>query len=50
MFHEIFDSLGVTPIVHPYKNSKFEVLLTLFDPPHFLKNIRNYWCTKKTKR
>ena len=36
-----FDSLSVILIVHPYKSSKFEVLLTLFDPICLLKNIQN---------
>ena len=49
MFHEVFNSLGVTSIAHPYQNSKFEVLFTSFDPTHLFKNIRNNWCTEKTQ-
>ena len=41
--------LGVTSIVHSYKNLKFEVLFILFVLTHLFKNIWNNWCTEKTQ-
>ena len=49
MFHEEYESLKVSSIVHPVENSKFKQIFTLFDPTHFFKNIRNNWCTEKTQ-
>ena len=34
-------------MVHPFPNSKIEVLSTLYDPTHLFKNIRNNWMTEK---
>ena len=49
MFHEKFDSKGISSISHPFKNSKFDRLFTLFDPTHLFKNIRNNWVTEKNQ-
>ena len=48
-FHEVFGSRGITSITHPFPNSKFENLFTLYDPTHLFKNIRNNWCTEKSQ-
>ena len=42
-------AISVTPIVYLHKKSMFEVLFTLFDPPHLFKNIDSNWWTEKTK-
>ena len=49
IFHEKYDSLGISSVSHPFENSKFDRLFTLFDPTHLFKNIRNNWCTEKTQ-
>ena len=51
MFHEAFQSLGISSVVHPFPNSKFEVLFTLYDPTtHLFKNIRNNWMTEEMQK
>ena len=47
--HETFDSLDVTLIPHPYKNSKFEVLFTLFDAVYLFKILETIGVLKKPK-
>ena len=49
MLHETFDSLDVTLIPHPYKNSKFEVLFTLFDAVYLFKILETIGVLKKPK-
>jgi hypothetical protein len=47
MFHEISKSIGVYSVPHPFPNSKFTELFTLYDPTHLFKNVRNNWVTEK---
>ena len=49
MFHEEYESLTVSSIVHPVENSKFKQIFTLFDPTHLFRNIRNNWSKEKTQ-
>ena len=49
MLHETFDSLDVTLIPHPCKNSKFEVLFTLFDAVYLFKILETIGVLKKPK-
>ena len=32
---------------HPVDNEKFKSLVTIYDPIHLFKNIRNNWVTEK---
>ena len=49
LFHKDFESKDIASIAHPFPNSKFDKLITIYDPPHLLKNIRNNWMTEKTQ-
>lgn len=49
MLHETFDNLDVTLIPHPCKNSKFEVLFTLFDAVYLFKILETIGVLKKPK-
>ena len=49
MLHETFKSESVSSDVHPFPNSKFSSLFTLYDPTHLFKNVRNNWITEKTQ-
>ena len=49
MLHETFDNLDVTLILHPCKNSKFEVLFTLFDAVYLFKILETIGVLKKPK-
>ena len=48
MLHETFKSESVSSVVHPFPNSKFSLLLTLYDPTHLFKSVQNNWLTEKT--
>ena len=47
--NETFKSESVSLVVHPFPNSKFSSLFTLYDPTHLFKNVRNNWITEKTQ-
>ena len=49
MFHEISKSIDISSVTHPFPNSKFTSLFTLYDPTHLFKNVRNNWITEKTQ-
>ena len=49
MFQDTFKRIGVCSVTHPFPNSKFAVLFTLYDPTHLFKNIRNNWITEKSQ-
>ena len=47
MLHETFKSESDSSFVHPFLNSKFSSLFTLYDPTQLFKNLRNNWITEK---
>ena len=49
MLHETFRSESVSSVAHPFPNSKFYSLFTLYDPTYLFKNVRNNWITEKTQ-
>ena len=44
--------MSLTPftISHPVRNTQFNYLYLLFDPPHLFKNIKNNWLTEKMQK